>query len=217
MAELTELQRTVDARRGDQASRGGVQHVLRRPAAAAAVGDARRVEALIKRHDRGYITSTADRFRFEMLQSRFQKMIEVWDRGLRAREDGRPGPFAKPRPPGAAATAEQETDSSKVRARHRAQGSASRDGQGARALRLADGGAARAGRRRRPVSPLRGARQGSGLEAARFRNRRSGVPCGREGWEGELYGAGTEGWGRRNDRRPGAPRSGAPGPVRRTS
>jgi hypothetical protein len=57
-----------------------------------------RVEAMIKRHDRGHITSTADRFRFEMLQARFQKMIEVWDRGLRAREDGRPGPFAKPRP-----------------------------------------------------------------------------------------------------------------------
>jgi hypothetical protein len=57
-----------------------------------------RVEAMIKRHDRGHITSTSDRFRFEMLQARFQKMIEVWDRGLRAREDGRPGPFAKPRP-----------------------------------------------------------------------------------------------------------------------
>jgi hypothetical protein len=57
-----------------------------------------RVEAMIKRHDRGHITSTADRFRFEMLQARFQKMIEVWDRGLRAREDGRPGPFGKPRP-----------------------------------------------------------------------------------------------------------------------
>ena len=57
-----------------------------------------RVEAMIKRHDRGHISSTADRFRFEMLQARFQKMIEVWDRGLRAREDGRPGPFAKPRP-----------------------------------------------------------------------------------------------------------------------
>ena len=69
-----------------------------------------RVEALIKRHDRGYITSTADRFRFEMLQSRFQKMIEVWDRGLRAREDGRPGPFAKPRP----APPPRQADSSKV-------------------------------------------------------------------------------------------------------
>jgi len=72
-----------------------------------------RVEAMFKRHDRGYITSTADRFRFEMLQSRFQKMIEVWDRGLRAREDGRPGPFAKPRPQ-APPPPRPEADSSKV-------------------------------------------------------------------------------------------------------
>ena len=57
-----------------------------------------RVEAVIKRYDRGVSMGTGDRFRFEMLQARFQKMIEVWDRGLRAREDGRPGPFAKPRP-----------------------------------------------------------------------------------------------------------------------
>jgi hypothetical protein len=71
-----------------------------------------RVEAMIKRHDRGHITSTADRFRFEMLQARFQKMIEVWDRGLRAREDGRPGPFAKPRPQ--APPPRPETDKSKV-------------------------------------------------------------------------------------------------------
>ncbi len=54
-----------------------------------------RVEAMIKRWDRGQIQGTADRFRFEMLQSRFQTMIDVWDRGLRAREDGRAGPFAQ--------------------------------------------------------------------------------------------------------------------------
>src|SRR5215218_3794337 len=72
-----------------------------------------RVEALIKRHDRGHISSTADRFRFEMLQSRFQKMTEVWDRGLRAREDGRPGPFAAPRPP-PAPPSRQAADSSKI-------------------------------------------------------------------------------------------------------
>jgi hypothetical protein len=57
-----------------------------------------RVEATIKRWDRGHIQGTADRFRFEMLQSRFQTMVDVWDRGMRAREDGRPGPFAAPRP-----------------------------------------------------------------------------------------------------------------------
>jgi len=57
-----------------------------------------RVEAMIKRLDRGRIPGTGDRFRFEQLQSRFQTMVEVWDRGLRAREDGRPGPFAPPPP-----------------------------------------------------------------------------------------------------------------------
>ena len=72
-----------------------------------------RVEAMIKRHDRGYITGTADRFRFEMLQARFQKMAEVWDRGLRAREDGRPGPFGRPRP-AAPPPRRQEADSSKI-------------------------------------------------------------------------------------------------------
>src|SRR5512134_89089 len=55
-----------------------------------------RVEAMFKRWDRGQIQGTADRFRFEMLQSRFQTMIDVWDRGQRAREEGRPGPFAPP-------------------------------------------------------------------------------------------------------------------------
>lgn len=57
-----------------------------------------RVTALIKRWDRGHITGTADRFRFEMLQSRFQSLVDLWDRGQRAREEGRPGPFAAPPP-----------------------------------------------------------------------------------------------------------------------
>ena len=55
-----------------------------------------RVAATVKRLDRGHITGTADRFRFEQLQSRFQTMVDVRDRGQRAREDGRPGPFAAP-------------------------------------------------------------------------------------------------------------------------
>lgn len=62
-----------------------------------------RVEATLKRWDRGHIPGTADRFRFEQLQSRFQRMTDVWDRGLRAREEGRPGPFAAPPPPARAA------------------------------------------------------------------------------------------------------------------
>jgi hypothetical protein len=57
-----------------------------------------RVEALIKRWDRGYIQAAADRFQFDTLQRRFQTFVELWDRGLRSREEGRPGPFAQPPP-----------------------------------------------------------------------------------------------------------------------
>ena len=57
-----------------------------------------RVEATIKRYDRGHIGTTGDRFKFEMLQSRFRALADLWDRGLRAREEGRPGPFAAPPP-----------------------------------------------------------------------------------------------------------------------
>jgi hypothetical protein len=55
-----------------------------------------RVEALVKKWDRGYIQSAADRFQFDTLQRRFQTFIDLWDRGLRAREEGRPGPFRQP-------------------------------------------------------------------------------------------------------------------------
>jgi hypothetical protein len=58
----------------------------------------KRVEALVKRWDRGHIDTAAGRFRFQTLQARFQKFVELWDRGLRAREEGRPGPFAQPPP-----------------------------------------------------------------------------------------------------------------------
>jgi hypothetical protein len=57
-----------------------------------------RVEALIKRWDRGLIETSVDRFRFQTLQARFQTFIDLWDRGQRAREEGRPGPFAAPPP-----------------------------------------------------------------------------------------------------------------------
>jgi hypothetical protein len=57
-----------------------------------------RVEALIKRWDRGLIETSVDRFRFQTLQARFAAFVDLWDRGLRAREEGRPGPFAQPAP-----------------------------------------------------------------------------------------------------------------------
>jgi hypothetical protein len=54
-----------------------------------------RVEATVKQFDRAHIPNTGDRFRFSTLQSRFAAFIDLWDRGLRAREEGRPGPFAQ--------------------------------------------------------------------------------------------------------------------------
>jgi len=56
-----------------------------------------RVEATVKQYDRAYIQNYADRFRFHTLQARFSAFIDLWDRGLRAREEGRPGPFGQQR------------------------------------------------------------------------------------------------------------------------
>jgi hypothetical protein len=58
-----------------------------------------RVNALVKRLDRTHLHNYGDRFRFSTLQARFASFIDLWDRGLRSREEGRPGPFAHPRPP----------------------------------------------------------------------------------------------------------------------
>jgi hypothetical protein len=57
-----------------------------------------RVDALVKRWDRTHIQTSADRFRFNTLQTRFAKFCDLWDRGLRAREEGRAGPFSVPAP-----------------------------------------------------------------------------------------------------------------------
>ena len=49
-----------------------------------------RVTALVKKHDNSYIQNTADRFRFEGLQARFYKFLEIIDRQMTNREMGRP-------------------------------------------------------------------------------------------------------------------------------
>ncbi len=54
-----------------------------------------RLEKLLRRYDRAYIQSYADRYRLGALQSRFSSFVELWDRGTRAREEGRPGPFLR--------------------------------------------------------------------------------------------------------------------------
>lgn len=59
----------------------------------------RRLDALLRRFDRAYIQSAIDRFRLSTLQSRFATFAELWDRALKAREEGRPGPFTRPARP----------------------------------------------------------------------------------------------------------------------
>jgi hypothetical protein len=55
-----------------------------------------RVAAIVKQYDRAYIQNYGDRFRFTTLQTRYHAFIDLWDKGLRAREEGRPGgPFAQ--------------------------------------------------------------------------------------------------------------------------
>ncbi len=56
-----------------------------------------RVDTLVKQYDRGHIPNYGDRFRFTTLQSRYITLIDLWDRGLRAKEEGRAGPFVHKR------------------------------------------------------------------------------------------------------------------------
>jgi hypothetical protein len=66
------------------------------------------VEQSVKRLERASAVSGtyADRFRLHSLQSRLATFVDLWDRGLRAREEGRPGPFAR-QPRGEAAAPPQ--------------------------------------------------------------------------------------------------------------
>lgn len=114
MEELTESQRDLQAlveglKRLEAEYNGFFSGRERRPPWATRA----RVEALVKRLDRGGAgsLSSADRFRFQTLQARYQAFIELWDRGLRAREEGRPGPFAQPRPADPAKKKSDQLDS----------------------------------------------------------------------------------------------------------
>jgi len=58
----------------------------------------KRVLTLVTRLDRLAIGNYGSRFRFTSLQTRFARFMSLWDRGLRAREEGRAGPFPASRP-----------------------------------------------------------------------------------------------------------------------
>jgi hypothetical protein len=48
-----------------------------------------RVEALVKQYDRTPLRNTAERFRFGTLQARFTSFCDLWEKSLRAKEEGR--------------------------------------------------------------------------------------------------------------------------------
>lgn len=58
-----------------------------------------RVEQLVKQYDRMNFSNTAQRFRFSTVQAKFMSFCELWERNLRAKEEGR-----GPRPRAAASS-----------------------------------------------------------------------------------------------------------------
>jgi hypothetical protein len=93
----------------------------------------RRVETLLRRFDRAYIQGSVDRFRLTTLQSRFSTFAELWDRALRAREEGRPGPFSRS-PRAAAAPPRADTRPAEQVLGSAVVSDVSRDGQAIEAL-----------------------------------------------------------------------------------
>jgi len=55
------------------------------------------VDRLVQRYDRASFDTYARRFRFGVLQARYATLTDLWERALRAREEGRAGPFSAPR------------------------------------------------------------------------------------------------------------------------
>lgn len=61
------------------------------------------LDRAFKRYDRTLIENAMARFQFSTLQARYSSFAELWDRGVRAREEGRGGPFHRPQTAAAAA------------------------------------------------------------------------------------------------------------------
>ena len=53
-----------------------------------------RVQAILRRWGRVPMPWSTARFRYNTIQGRYRTLADMWDRGMRAREEGRPGPFS---------------------------------------------------------------------------------------------------------------------------
>jgi len=149
-----------------------------------------RVETLFKRWSRTHVQSGVDRFRLDALQMRYRKFIELWDRAMRAREEGRPGPFAQRQATPPAIDEREQAPATKVL-------SVTSFTDPLREMdklhALYDSLMEARRRIHRPIPQVRGARAGTRGQAAPGRGRRgSGVSRRGEGREGESYGKGTE-------------------------
>src|SRR5262245_35199924 len=49
-----------------------------------------RVDALVNQYDRMHLRNTAQKFRFSTLQARYVAFCDLWERNLKAKEEGRP-------------------------------------------------------------------------------------------------------------------------------
>ena len=67
------------------------------------------LDRAFKRGDRMTFDGPVSRFQFTTLQARYSSFADLWDRGVRAREEGRGGPFGRP-PSSAAAPPDSHDD-----------------------------------------------------------------------------------------------------------
>ena len=152
-----------------------------------------RLEASIKRLDRSVIQNYGERFRFTTIQSRFAAFVDLWDRGLRAREEGRPGPF-KQRPP-----AEVKKAPVKAVDKDKVLFAASFKDPMKEMDKLQDlydtlrDAREQRGEQQHAVPQVHRAGEGAGVEVEERRRARSRVSCRAEGWKAELYGERSEG------------------------
>jgi hypothetical protein len=65
------------------------------------------LDRAFRQYDRARFETPVLRFQFQTLQARHSAFTDLWDRGVRAREEGRAGPFVRPAAPGVAPASEE--------------------------------------------------------------------------------------------------------------